>query len=58
LYECESEISAVAPLVASANGPFGTNSEYVLKLEAALTLADLHDPYVADLADILRAKKT
>jgi cation transport protein ChaC len=57
LYECESSISAVAPMVAAAQGPFGSNCDYVLKLEAALTLADLHDPYVAELADVLRVHR-
>lgn len=57
LYECESHLPLVAPLIAAAQGPFGSNADYVLKLETALILADLHDPFITELAGLLRAEK-
>ncbi|QIE26264.1 Glutathione-specific gamma-glutamylcyclotransferase (plasmid) [Caballeronia sp. SBC1] len=50
-YAIDSCVSTVAPLVAKAAGKFGSNAEYLFKLQAALDECSLHDPYIDALAD-------
>jgi cation transport protein ChaC len=52
-YESDARASAIAPSMAVATGLFGTNAEYVFKLQSALTDCGLSDPYIDELADEL-----
>ncbi|WP_144141527.1 gamma-glutamylcyclotransferase [Paraburkholderia sp. BCC1884] len=49
-YERDAHASAIAPLMAVASGLFGTNREYVFKLQHALADCGLNDPYIDELA--------
>jgi cation transport protein ChaC len=40
----------IAPSMAVAAGPFGTNAEYAFKLQSALADCGMHDPYIDELA--------
>lgn len=53
-YEKDAGVLTVAPLVASATGSFGTNADYVLKLEAALADSGLRDAYVEVLSSEMK----
>jgi cation transport protein ChaC len=53
-YEADASVHTVAPLIAIARGHHGTNQDYVLRLEAALTEAGLTDRYIERLADEIR----
>jgi cation transport protein ChaC len=48
-YAIDSRVSTVAPLVAHAEGKFGSNAEYLFKLQAALHECSLHDAYIEAL---------
>ena len=48
-YAVDSRVSTVAPLVAAAEGKFGSNAEYLFKLQAALDECSLHDVYIEAL---------
>jgi cation transport protein ChaC len=48
-YTADSRISTVAPLVGSAAGKFGSNAEYLFKLQAALDERGLQDAYIQAL---------
>ncbi len=45
-YENDAAVASIAPLVAAASGPFGTNADYVFKLQSALADDGLTDAYV------------
>lgn len=49
-YEGDAEPAVIAPLMAAASGLFGTNAEYVYKLQAALADCGLKDAYIDELA--------
>jgi cation transport protein ChaC len=49
-YESDARASAIAPSMAVATGLFGTNAEYVFKLQSALADCGLNDPYIDELA--------
>ncbi|MFP3558982.1 gamma-glutamylcyclotransferase [Paraburkholderia sp. SIMBA_049] len=51
LYEPDASIASVAAFVAHANGPLGTNADYVFKLKDALDYWRISDRYVENLAD-------
>jgi cation transport protein ChaC len=53
-YENDASVKSVAPLVAAASGPLGTNVDYVLRLEKALAEHQMADSYVDELAGALR----
>ncbi len=53
-YEADSSVATVAPLVMSAAGTFGSNAEYVYKLQAALGECALRDPYIEELVGEVR----
>lgn len=53
-YENDASVNSVAPLVATASGPLGTNADYVLRLEKALVEHQMADSYVDELADAVR----
>jgi len=52
-YERDARTAAIAPLMAVAAGLFGTNAEYVFKLQHALADCGLSDPYIDELASEL-----
>ncbi len=54
LYEQDSTVSTVAPLMAAASGPHGSNAEYVLRLERALADGGVTDEYVEAIAAALK----
>lgn len=54
LFERDASVATVAPLIARASGSFGSNAEYVFKLEAALHECGLRDAYIDALAAELR----
>lgn len=54
LYEFDTSLACVTPLMSTACGPFGSNAEYVFKLEAALAECGESDPYIDVLANALR----
>lgn len=49
-YESDSRASAVAPSIAVASGLFGSNADYVFKLQSALADCSLSDSYIDELA--------
>lgn len=49
LHEIDDAVETVAPLIAAAQGPLGSNSAYVLQLEAALQEHGIEDPYIRRL---------
>lgn len=55
-YERDASVESVASIVAVAKGSFGSNAEYVHKLDRALFDCGLRDEYIADLAKALRQK--
>lgn len=54
LFERDASVATVAPVIARAAGSFGSNAEYVFKLEAALHECGLRDSYIDSLAASLR----
>lgn len=58
LYEADTRVSTVAPLIAAARGPLGTNAEYLFSLEQALSARDMQDGEMTDLAGRVRALLT
>lgn len=53
-YAADASIATVAPLIAQAHGPLGSNVEYLLQLEAALSRSGIHDDHVTALATAVR----
>lgn len=53
-YESDSSVATIAPLINIASGLYGSNAEYVFKLESALADKELKDDYVAALASELK----
>ena len=49
-FEPDSCVATVAPLIGTAAGKFGSNSEYLLKLREALFECGLRDSYIEELA--------
>jgi cation transport protein ChaC len=49
-YEDDARAPLIAPSMAVATGLFGTNAEYVFKLQSALADSGLTDPYIDELA--------
>ena len=57
MHAADSSVATVAPLVAAASGPYGSNAEYVLRLDDELVAAQATDAYVHALASAVRALK-
>jgi cation transport protein ChaC len=53
-FEPDARPAAIAPLMAAASGSFGTNAEYVFKLQRALADCQMRDSYIDELAAELR----
>lgn len=49
-YQRDASVDVVAPLIAAAAGPFGSNADYVFRLRSALACWGGHDPYIDALA--------
>ncbi len=54
LHEPDASVATTAPIIARAAGSFGTNADYVFRLEAALRSAGLRDDYIESMAAALR----
>ncbi len=54
-YEGDAPLESTAQAIATARGHLGSNVDYLLQLEGALSAHDLHDPYIKDLAAAVRA---
>ncbi|WGS52856.1 gamma-glutamylcyclotransferase [Paraburkholderia sp. D15] len=52
-YERDARAATIAPAMAMATGLFGSNAEYVFKLQHALADCGLNDAYVDELVDEL-----
>jgi cation transport protein ChaC len=52
-YLRDASVDAVAPAIASATGPFGSNAEYVFSLREALARCGARDPYIEAVAEKL-----
>jgi glutathione-specific gamma-glutamylcyclotransferase len=50
LHADHADISEVAPFIAAATGPLGTNADYVKLLRSALHDREISDPYIEQLA--------
>lgn len=49
-YEPDARPTSIAPFMATASGSFGTNAEYVFKLQRALADCQMSDSYIDELA--------
>ncbi|NPT35216.1 hypothetical protein GNZ11_11945 [Paraburkholderia xenovorans] len=49
-FEADARPATIAPLIATASGSFGTNAEYVFKLQRALADCGMTDAYIEQLA--------
>jgi cation transport protein ChaC len=49
--ETDTSIATIAPLMAAASGPIGTNADYVRRLAATIEELGFEDAYVKALAD-------
>jgi len=57
-YEADATVETIAPLIAKAAGPLGTNADYVHRLHTSLRDKGIADPYVDALVATLRAAPT
>ncbi|ADP12444.1 Cation transport protein chaC [Erwinia sp. Ejp617] len=54
LYEADSCVQTIAPLIAQAQGPLGTNAQYLFSLEQELTQRGMYDDCLTDLVQRVR----
>ncbi|WP_434136693.1 gamma-glutamylcyclotransferase (plasmid) [Pseudomonas luteola] len=54
LYESDDTIETIAPVIAGACGPLGSNQDYVMQLDSALQRHGIEDRYIHTLASRLR----
>ncbi|MFS2223791.1 gamma-glutamylcyclotransferase [Pantoea sp. B65] len=54
LYESDSCAKTIAPLIARASGPLGTNAQYLYSLEQELLKRGMHDECLTDLVQQVR----
>ncbi|WP_269494867.1 gamma-glutamylcyclotransferase [Castellaniella sp. S9] len=57
LHEIDDDVETIAPFIASAKGPLGSNRDYVLQLDAALRRHRITDGYIRELAELLSAAR-
>lgn len=55
LYEADTRAETIAPLIASASGPLGTNAQYLFSLEQAMKKHGMRDDGMSELANHVRA---
>lgn len=58
LYEADTRAETIAPLIATASGPLGSNAEYLFSLEQAMEERGMHDDGVAELVEKVRNQLT
>jgi glutathione-specific gamma-glutamylcyclotransferase len=56
LYERDCAVDVVAPLVATASGPYGSNADYLFRLANELRALGIVDAHVADLEAAVRRR--
>lgn len=56
LHEADDSIPTIAPVIAAAHGPLGSNRDYVLKLDTTLRSLGIQDEYIQTLAALLQVK--
>lgn len=54
LYESDTRTQTIAPLIASASGPLGTNAQYLFSLEQELIKLGMHDDCLNELVGRVR----
>ncbi|WP_437890336.1 gamma-glutamylcyclotransferase [Phytobacter sp. V91] len=54
LYESDTRTQVIAPLIASASGPLGSNAQYLFSLEQELTKLGMHDDCLNELVGRVR----
>ncbi|WP_183171592.1 gamma-glutamylcyclotransferase [Atlantibacter sp. RC6] len=55
LYESDTRAAIIAPLIAAASGPLGTNAQYLFSLEQELNKLGMRDPTLDELISAVRA---
>ncbi len=55
LYESDTRARAIAPLIAAAHGPLGSNAQYLFSLEQTLGKLGMHDSNLDELLREVRA---
>lgn len=50
-FQPDSSVATAAPLMATAEGKFGSNADYLFRLHAALGERALQDPYIDELSE-------
>jgi len=55
LYEADTRAQTIAPLIAAASGPLGTNAQYLFSLESELKKHGMHDACLDELVNQVRA---
>lgn len=55
LYEADTRAEIIAPLIAAASGPLGTNAQYLFSLEQELMKRGMHDDCLDELVNKVRA---
>lgn len=55
LFEPDTSARVIAPLIARASGPLGTNAQYLFSLEQALRKLGMHDASLDDRGQRPRA---
>ncbi|CUU23847.1 transporter [Duffyella gerundensis] len=58
LYEADSCPRTIAPMIARASGPLGTNAQYLFSLEQELTRRGMYDDCLTDLVSQVRELQT
>ena len=54
-YEADTRAQVIAPLIAAASGPLGTNAQYLFSLDTALRQLGMQDASLDDLIGHVRA---
>ncbi|BCG09685.1 cation transport protein ChaC [Buttiauxella sp. BIGb0471] len=54
LYEADTRAEIIAPLIAAASGPLGTNAQYLFSLEQELINRGMHDDCLDELVNKVR----
>ncbi len=54
LYEADTRAETIAPLIASASGPLGTNAQYLFSLEQEMKKHGMKDDCMSELANQVR----
>ena len=54
LYESDTRAQTIAPLIAAASGPLGTNAQYLFSLEQELIKLGMHDDCLNELVGRVR----